>query len=68
MKCYRYGKYQDLVEDRIEMDFLNTANEQYVIERTKIPQEYINEIREKNRDTYFHADEALMFEIVDEII
>jgi ATP-dependent Clp protease protease subunit len=68
MNCYRYGKYQDLVEDRKEMDFLNTANEQYVIERTKIPQEYINEIREKKRDTYFHADEALMFGIIDEII
>lgn len=68
MNCYRHGKYQDLVEDRKEMDFLNAAHEQYVIERTKIPQEFINEMREKKKDAYFHADRALTFGIIDEII
>ena len=68
MNCYRHGKYQDLVEDRKEMDFLNAANEKYVIERTKITQKYIDEVREKKKDVYFHADEALKFGIIDEII
>lgn len=68
MNCYRHGKYQDLVEDREEMDYLNRANEQYVMERTKISQEYIDEIRQKKQDVYFHADEALKLGIIDEII
>lgn len=68
MNCYRHGKYQDLVEDRKEMDYLNRANEQYVMERTKISQEYIDEIRQKKQDVYFHADEALKLGIIDEII
>lgn len=68
MNCYRHGKYQDLVEDRTEMDFLNAENEKYVMKRTKITQEYINEVREKKKDMYIHADEALKLGIIDEII
>lgn len=68
MSHYNYGKYQDLVEDREEMNFLNKSNEQYVIERTKIPEHYINEIREKKKDVYFHANTALEYGIIDEII
>lgn len=68
MNCCKHGKYQDMVEDREEMDFLNAANEQYVIERTKLSREYINEIREKKKDVYFHANETLKFGIIDEMI
>lgn len=68
MSCYRSGKYQDLVEDRKEMDFLNLKNEEYVIERTKITKEYIDEIREKKIDVYIHAEEALKLGIIDEVI
>lgn len=68
MSCYRYGKYQDLVEDRAEMDLLNSQNEAYVMERTKITQEYINEIREKKIDVYIHVEEALKLGVIDEIM
>ena len=68
MGCRRSGKYQDLVEDRKEMDFLNKQNEDYVLERTKMTREYIDEVRQKKKDVYIHADEALKLGIVDEII
>lgn len=54
----RYGKYQQLVEDRCEMDYLNAKTEEYVIERTKITQDYIKEIREKKIDVYIHAEDC----------
>lgn len=68
MSCRRSGKYQDLVEDREEIDFLNKQNEDYVLERTKITRERIDEIRQKKKDVYIHAEEALKLGIVDEII
>lgn len=68
MSCRRSGKYQDLVEDREEMDFLNKQNEDYVLERTKITRERIDEIRQIKKDVYIHAEEALELGIVDEII
>lgn len=68
MGCYRSGKYQDLVEDREEMDYLNKQNEDYVLERTKITRGYIDEVRQKKKDVYIHAEEALKLGIVDEII
>ncbi len=68
MTCHRRGKYQDLVEDREEMDFINAKNEEYVIERTNITREYINDIREKKKDVYIHLEDALKLGIVDEVI
>ena len=68
MSCWRTGKYQDLVEDRVEMDYLNKSNEEYVIERTKLTQNDIDSIREKKKDFYVHADDAAKYGIVDEIL
>lgn len=68
MSCWRNGKYQDLVEDRKEMDFLNKSIEEYVIEKTKLTKDDIDDIREKKKDTYFHSEDALEYGIVDEII
>lgn len=68
MNCHRWGKYQDLVEDRTEMDFLNKKNEEYVMERTGITQKYIDDVREKKKDMYIHAEEALSMGIIDQII
>lgn len=68
MSCWRAGKYQDLVEDRVEMDYLNKTNEKYVIERTKLTQDDIDSIREKKKDFYVHADDAVKYGIVDEIL
>lgn len=66
--CYRQGKYQDMVEDRVEMDSINKWNEEYIIERTKITQKYIDEVRDKKKDVFIHSEEALKLGIVDEIL
>lgn len=50
------------------MDYLNKQNEDYVLERTKITRGYIDEVRQKKKDVYIHAEEALKLGIVDEII
>lgn len=66
--CWRDGKYQDLVEDRVEMDHIQNEIEAYVKSRTKITNEKLIEIREKKIDWYIHCDEALELGIVTDII
>ena len=68
ISCWRGGKYQDLVEDRDEMDWLQNAAEEYVLSRTNISKEEIQEIREKKIDFYIHADDAVRLGFADEII
>ena len=66
--CMRRGKYQDLVEDREEMDCSQKMIEKYVIERTELTQADIDDIREKKKDFYIHSADALKWGIVDEVI
>lgn len=68
ISCWRQGKYQDLVEDRQQMDFLQKKIEEYVIDRTKLTQSDINDIREKKKDFFVHPEEALKYGIISEII
>lgn len=68
MSCRREGKYQDLVEDRKQMDHLQKTIEEYVIERTKLTKEDMDDIRDKKKDFFIHSKEALKWGIVDEII
>lgn len=62
------GKYKDLVETREEQDHLQKTIEEYVVERTKLSKEKIDEIRDKKVDMYIHCDKAVEYGIVDEII
>ena len=68
MSCKRHGKYQDLVEDREQMDYLQKSIEEYVVERTKLTQADMDDIREKKKDFYIHSKDAVRCGIVDEII
>ena len=68
MNCQRSGKYQDLVEDREEMDYLQDEIEKYVIERTKITSKKIKNIRSSKKDWFIHSEEALQLGIINEII
>lgn len=68
MNCLRHGKYQDMVEDREEMDWLNRMNEEYAIDRTKFNDDIIKEIREKKKDFYIHSGKAVEYGIVDEVL
>lgn len=62
------GKYRDLVDETKELDVQNKQVEDYVIERTKITQEYLDNIREKKIEMYIRPEEALELGIVDEIL
>ena len=68
LSAWRGGKYQDLVEDRKEMDCLQNTIEEYILERTKISKEKLRKIRENKIDYYIHADEAIGLGFADEII
>ena len=68
MRCTRDGKYQDIVEDREEMDKLNQMMEEYVLNRTKLTRSQIDDIRIKKKDFIIHADDAIKLGIVDEIL
>lgn len=68
MSCKRSGKYQDLVEDRKQDDYLQKTVEEYVMDRTKLTQADMDDIREKKKDFYIHPKEALKWGIVNEII
>lgn len=68
MSCWRQGKYQDLVEDREQMDFLQNTIEEYVIDRTKLVKADLADIRERKRDFFINPQDALKWGIVDEIL
>lgn len=63
-----FGKYQDLVEDQQRNDYMNEEIEDFVIERTNLTKSKLKAIREKKRDTYFNADDAIKNGIADKII
>lgn len=65
---WRSGKYQDFVEDREEMDYIQNTIEQYVIAKTKFTKKQIEEIRKTKTDVYIHADKAVELGIIDEVI
>ena len=66
--CWRSGKYQDLVDDREQMDHLNEMIEQFVVERTGLTKEDMLSIREKKKDTYYSAKEAKEKKIITDIL
>jgi ATP-dependent Clp protease protease subunit len=68
MSCKRHGKYQDLVEDREQMDYLQKSIEEYVVERTNLTQADMDDIRERKKDFYIHSKDAVKWGIVDEVI
>ena len=47
------------------MDYLNSQIEEYVIQRTNLTQDYLNSIREKKKDIYFTATDAVELGIAD---
>ena len=57
-------KYQDLVEIKNESDFAQSEIEDFVIKRTKILKEQLEEVRFRKKDWYIHLSEALELEIV----
>lgn len=68
MSGWRSGKYQDLVEDREEMDFLQSSIENYVAERSNITLEQLEECRLTKKDVYIHTNKAIELGIIHEVI
>ena len=68
MSCWRHGKYQDLVEDREEMDLYQKEIESYVMDRTKITKKRLDDVRERKIDWNIHCDECLELGIATDII
>lgn len=68
MSCWRSGKYQDMVEDRKQMDYMQKTIEEYVAGRTKLTKEDIADIREKKKDFFINPQEALKWGIIDKIL
>lgn len=62
--CSRAGKYQDLVEDRNEMDYIHQEVENFVIENTSISKDKLQEVKNKKQDWFIHLEEALALGIV----
>lgn len=62
--CTRAGKYQDLVEDRQEMDYIHQEIEDFIVENTIISRDKLNEIKDKKQDWFIHLDEAIELGIV----
>lgn len=68
MSCWRQGKYQDLVEDREQMDSLQKTIEEYVIDRTKLTKADLDDIRERKKDFFINPQNALKWGIIDEVL
>ena len=68
MSYWRDGKHQDFVENRVEMDNINKQNEEYVIKRTKIPEDVIRNVRVTKKDFYIHSSKAIEYGVVDKIL
>lgn len=68
ISCWRQGKYQDLVEDREQMDSLQKTIEEYVIDRTKLTKADLDDIRERKKDFFINSQNALKWGIIDEIL
>lgn len=68
MSCRRYGKYQDLVEDREQMDFLQSTIEEYIISRTKLTKADLDDIRYKKKDFFINSKDALKLGIINELL
>ena len=65
---YDYMEYTRIKEDIYENDFLQKMMERMVLERTKISEGRLKDVREKKLDWYIHLPTAIELGIVDEII
>lgn len=65
---WRTGKYQDLVEDRIEMDIIQASIEDYIKSRCSIKSEMLNDNRVHKKNWYIHPNEAIALGVATDFI
>lgn len=62
------GKYLDVKQEMEETDRTQKDIEEYVLSRTKITKEKLDEIRNQKKDFYIHSEDAFTYGIVDEVL
>ena len=65
---WRKGKYQDLLEDRIEMDIMQANIEDYVKSRCLITSEMLCDNRIHKKDWFIHSNEAIALGVATDLI
>ena len=65
---WNWGKLTQLKEDTKQFDILQNLLDTYVLDKTKILQDKLKEVRERKIDWFISAKEALKLGIVDEVI
>jgi len=68
ISCWRSGKYQDIVEDRTEIDLIQNNIENYIKSRCKITSKMLSENRLHKKNWYIHAYEATELDVATDII
>ena len=68
ISCWRSGKYQDLVENRIEIDIIQANIEDYIKSRCSIKSEMLNDNRVHKKNWYIHPNEAIALGVATDFI
>lgn len=68
LSAWNVGKYKDMYEKQAVLDYEQRQIETYVLNRTKIPKNKLDVIREKKIDWYIRCEEALKLGIAHEVI
>jgi ATP-dependent Clp protease protease subunit len=68
VSTWKSGTVQEVKEDMVETERLQSIVEEITIRKTTISQERLKEVREKKLDWYMSPDEALRLKVVDEIM
>lgn len=68
ISCWRSGKYQDIVEDRTEMDLIQNNIENYIKSRCSIKSEMLNDNRVHKKNWYIHPNEAIALGVATDLI
>lgn len=63
-----YGKIQDMKESIYETDRLNEMAKEYVLEKTNITKENLDEVDKCKKDWYINSEEALKLGIATQIL
>lgn len=65
---YVGGKAKDLEEDLVEMLRLQKLIEEHTLAKTKLTKKQLKECYDSKKDWFFTAEEALSYQIIDQII
>ena len=68
LSTWMSGKYLDVKQEIEETDRTQKDIEEYVLSRTKITKEKLDEIRSQKKDLYIHSEDAFTYGIVDEVL